>query len=488
MATRVPLPAPPSRLPAAGSWLPEGLARPLRVLLVEDDPADAGRVLGWLAAELRLETRRAATLAETLERLARECFDLVLLDMVLPDGQGLTVVERVVKAAPEATVVVLTGLEGPDLELAHAAVARGAADFLPKRDVVPPLLVRALWGAFERADIRRRLRERAYDGGPVRSGRWRLSGGRLRLSPDLAGRLGLSPEVPPSALRRLLAPGEGRRLARAARRARRNGRPRRLAVRLADRRRLLVEIHVEPDGSLAGSCHEPGFPAAVDALREAFVALLAHEVRTPLTAIRGALDLAGRLHGAELPPRVCELLEMASRNAVRLEALVADLLDLQQLSKREAAKERIDVGALLRGILDVHADEARRRGVDVDVEAIPSLMVETDAQRLSRLLERLVAHALRTALPGARLSCETEAGARLAVTLSGAHRGLLASAARDVLPAGSWRVALCGAELDLAIVRAFAHALGVGLHVEPVDGGVRLVLDAGGIACRKERG
>jgi serine phosphatase RsbU (regulator of sigma subunit) len=131
----------------------------LRVLLVEDDPADAFLVKEFLAevgAPIDLET--AATMAAARSRLAG--VDCVLLDLRLPDADGLDALRQVLQAAAGVAVCVLTGLE--DEHLGVAALAVGAQDYLVKGQVDGVLLTRALRYAVERRraeENARRLRE-----------------------------------------------------------------------------------------------------------------------------------------------------------------------------------------------------------------------------------------------------------------------------------------------------------------------------------------
>lgn len=138
---------------------------PLRVLVIEDNPGDALLLELTLeeTAPARYKLLQAGTLAAGTALLASEPVDLVLVDLGLPDSQGLDSCERVVAAAPDVAVVVLTGWD--DGGIALAALAAGAQDYLVKGQMDGPLLARALRYALERkritADRERLLREKA---------------------------------------------------------------------------------------------------------------------------------------------------------------------------------------------------------------------------------------------------------------------------------------------------------------------------------------
>ena len=120
-----------------------------RVLLVEDDPADAflvGELLAEVDPELQLTVAASLDAVED-GRLLEGC-ECVLLDLGLPGSQGLDGLRTLLRADPGAAVCVLTGLD--DEHLGTAAVAAGAQDYLVKGKVDGQLLIRAIRYAVER--------------------------------------------------------------------------------------------------------------------------------------------------------------------------------------------------------------------------------------------------------------------------------------------------------------------------------------------------
>lgn len=122
----------------------------ISALLVEDNPADV-RLLQEAVAEVpaaRIRLLRAETLQAAFRLLSEEVFDVVLLDLWLPDESGLATLTSVHAHAPFIPIVVLTGLD--DESLAVNAVRLGAQDYLVKGQVNGSLLVRAIRYATER--------------------------------------------------------------------------------------------------------------------------------------------------------------------------------------------------------------------------------------------------------------------------------------------------------------------------------------------------
>ncbi len=103
-----------------------------RVLLIEDNPGDTDLVKATLAeAEgAKFELHCSETLLTGLDRLARGDFDLVLLDLSLPDSHGLDGLTAVRNHAPTIPVVLLTGWNSESLAL--RAMQSGAQDYLIK--------------------------------------------------------------------------------------------------------------------------------------------------------------------------------------------------------------------------------------------------------------------------------------------------------------------------------------------------------------------
>ncbi|MEX2572385.1 MAG: PAS domain S-box protein [Gemmatimonadota bacterium] len=121
----------------------------LRLLLIEDNPADADLVQEYLE-DVGEEVPRlaiAASIGAATDVLAAAEFEAVLLDLNLPDSLGLESLERMLSTA-SAPVIVLTGGAGD--EMGVEAVARGAADFLPKSELTGRLLLRSVKYAVER--------------------------------------------------------------------------------------------------------------------------------------------------------------------------------------------------------------------------------------------------------------------------------------------------------------------------------------------------
>lgn len=131
--------------------------KPIKVLLVEDNPVDADLVQEFLAEETpgRFAVTHVERLSQALDCLGTAESDVVLLDLSLPDSQGLATLSRVQQEAPEVPIIVLTGAD--DEALALSAVKAGAQDYLAKGRVDGQLLARSMHYAMDRHRLQAEL-------------------------------------------------------------------------------------------------------------------------------------------------------------------------------------------------------------------------------------------------------------------------------------------------------------------------------------------
>jgi signal transduction histidine kinase len=124
------------------------------ILLVEDNPGDAKlleltfRDESFTGVAGPDDITHVETLADGLAELAETDYDVVFLDLGLPESTGLDTLDRVMEDDPATPVIVLTGLD--DQERAIQAIQRGAQDYLVKGDITGNTVARSLRYAIER--------------------------------------------------------------------------------------------------------------------------------------------------------------------------------------------------------------------------------------------------------------------------------------------------------------------------------------------------
>jgi diguanylate cyclase (GGDEF)-like protein len=133
------------------------------VLLVEDNPGDARLIREMLAQpayfDATYQLSHAGNLAEALRVCSQTPFDVVLLDLNLPDSTGLETLEGLNEILPQIPIIVLTGLN--DAGLTMQSVQHGAQDYITKEECTTQLLTRIIHYAIERKRIEAQLKHLA---------------------------------------------------------------------------------------------------------------------------------------------------------------------------------------------------------------------------------------------------------------------------------------------------------------------------------------
>lgn len=132
---------------------------PIHVLLVEDSPTDASLICRIFSLSERdgAQLIQVDKLEDAIDLCQDVPFDVVLLDLGLPDSDGLDTVIEFHQAEPDIPIVVLTGSN--DEELALQALSQGAQDYLVKDQITSQLLIRAIRYAIERGELFKQLKD-----------------------------------------------------------------------------------------------------------------------------------------------------------------------------------------------------------------------------------------------------------------------------------------------------------------------------------------
>ncbi|MBI2980712.1 MAG: GGDEF domain-containing response regulator [Deltaproteobacteria bacterium] len=124
----------------------------VRVMMVEDNDDFVHIIKGFLEESGEgWQVEVSARLGEAEQRLEKERYDLILLDLALPDSKGLQTFLRLRKKAPGTAIVILTGLN--DETIALEAMKEGAQDYIIKGDLTLAILKRIVLFALERQKI-----------------------------------------------------------------------------------------------------------------------------------------------------------------------------------------------------------------------------------------------------------------------------------------------------------------------------------------------
>ena len=225
---------------------------------------------------------------------------------------------------------------------------------------------------------------------------------------------------------------------------------------------------------------EHGELRRLNELKSQFAALASHELRTPVTAIYGAMRTLDEREGTLTAEQEAEIRRMVSEQSKRLFELVENLLDLSRLEADSIQIVATEVDMLERIARLAGAVFAADAEVELDVPA--GLRAVLDPQALDRIVSNLLANALRHGAPPFRISAGRVAGG-LAVTVEDRGPGVPAPFVASLFERftrGSTNASE-GAGLGLSIAQSYARAHGGTLVYEPAKphgARFRLVLPA----------
>jgi len=422
----------------------------INILMVDDDPG-AYRLVKMILAEspkpVEFVVESAETLADGLDVLAGRSFDLVMLDLGLPDSNGIQTVEKVYQAYPHMPIVVLTGLA--DEETGIQAIQKGASDYLVKGKFFRDMLVRTIRYSLERKEfeqLSRQSEERLkaimdnipagiilvdaethiiIDANPaavemIGTVKDKVVGSVCKdyICPNNNGQCpitDLKKDVDNDEHELVKADGVKVPILKTA-----------VPVVLSDRKYLLesfVDIterkHAEENVKIAKeqaedvgtkleqvnlqleSSVEQAKLMTKEAVRanqakSQFLANMSHEIRTPMNGIMGMLELA---MDEPLDDKVMDYLQTAKLSADTLLAIIDDILDISKIEAGKICIENIDC-SLKQLLCDIDAlmrPQVEQKGIELTISIdtpVPE-QIRTDPTRLRQCLLNLVGNAVK---------------------------------------------------------------------------------------------
>jgi signal transduction histidine kinase len=220
----------------------------------------------------------------------------------------------------------------------------------------------------------------------------------------------------------------------------------------------------------------------LDRVRDAFLANVTHELRTPLVTLRGYVDMLSqeRLGGLENAQR--RALEVMGGNVQRLQRQIEDLLSAQRNLDPKATIEprEVPLPALVEEVVARHRPALEQRELRFAIEpAIPTLTLWGDRERLGCVLDNLLGNAIKFSEPGGRITMRFgEPGeGLLPVEIEDQGCGIPLEAQDHIFERfrqadGSIRRRYGGSGLGLALVRAALalHGCDIGVRSRPGEG------------------
>ena len=393
----------------------------VRILIV-DDEADIALILKLQLEDAGYRTTRARDGLEALEVLAREHYDLVLLDIRMPRLDGIEVLERIRREWPELVVVMMTAHGSEDI--AVEAMKKGAVDYISKpfsSDDMKKRVERAIQynrTRLENERLQREVEEERRKMEAILHGmaealvavdRQGLVMSINRTAAELFGvdpaavhsrpvEEFLSAAIPAERLpcRVVLATGApcldvayDLRL------------PERVVPVLSSAAPL-----ANAAGEMIGSVEIIRDISALKVLeqeREDFVSMLSHDLKTPITAIIGSIDLVkeGRLGPVNTEQRI--YLDSAVESCAEMVDMIDTLLDVHRFEagRMVTTLGEEKIGPLLRRTVDRFQPVARHSGLDLTL-TLPGepVTLAVDRKQFGRLMGNLLSNALKFTTDG----------------------------------------------------------------------------------------
>lgn len=128
-------------------WIKE---KKIRILLIEDNSADVRLIEEYLkkSTEIKFELNSYSRLSEGLNSIKFNKYDIILLDLTLPDSERESTLENTLNSTKEIPIVILTGLDDKDIAL--ESLQKGAQDYIIKNELDENILTRAILYSIER--------------------------------------------------------------------------------------------------------------------------------------------------------------------------------------------------------------------------------------------------------------------------------------------------------------------------------------------------
>lgn len=477
---------------------------PLRILLVEDNPADARLVREYMRESgAEVEIVVVDRLSAAVDAVRERDFDAALLDLSLPDSQGLATFESLRSEAPRLPLIALTGLENE--ELALKALQGGAQDYITKRSLSGESLLRAIRYSMSRSEMLRALelnaialqaseeRYRTLVEG-VDAIVWEADAERRQFTfvshrvETMLGypvsdfmdhedfwQLHVHPHDFEVELERRAHSGD-----------RMEHHVAEYRIKSADGRwvwvRDVVRVTRDADGrevSLSGVMIDVSEIIAIQQYRENLIDVISHEFRTPVTVIQGYSQLLTDTKGKLKPEQINSARDRIKSASEHLSYLLGSITELSRLrsggppprkepiGSREVIKEAVAAltakGKTIDGIVKIHISRGAER-------------VEADRRKTVIALVELLDNAAKFSPPGEPIWVEARAeGDWIMITVEDKGPGI-PDEMRDnmfkpFVQADMTAVrATGGAGLGLAVVAGLVQAQGGRVEVDTVVG------------------
>ncbi|AXI52766.1 MULTISPECIES: ATP-binding protein [unclassified Sulfitobacter] len=223
------------------------------------------------------------------------------------------------------------------------------------------------------------------------------------------------------------------------------------------------------DGRLLIMLHDVTERLEQERLQADFISMVSHELRSPLTSIKGSMGLLLSKAAGQLPPKAEGLLEIAHRNADRLVLIINDILDMEKISsgRLDFELETADLSELVAESLRANATAHQRFGLQIKCHGVDTpTYIETDANRIIQVLTNLMSNAAKFSKPGGTVEISVEkTPENVCVSVRDEGMGIAPEDQHKIFQrfadmANSDRATKGGTGLGLSICKAIVEGLG----------------------------
>lgn len=253
-------------------------------------------------------------------------------------------------------------------------------------------------------------------------------------------------------------------------------------ARLKSKSGRLVDVLIsarwnEGEQSLFCVIHDTTAQKDAERMKQEVIAMVTHDLKTPLTTIRHVLELLEDGKGGALNSTGLQLLDRADSASLAMLTLISDLLELEKIEAGmlSLSKSDVDLQAVFEECRQVVAGLSERKSVPVEIRST-DMRVNVDADRLLQILSNLVSNAIKFSPAGRPVILEAEiAGAAAVVHVKDHGRGIPADLVDSVfnrftqVKPGDAKVQ-AGTGLGLAICKALVELHGGTIWANSVEG------------------
>lgn len=149
----------------------------------------------------------------------------------------------------------------------------------------------------------------------------------------------------------------------------------------------------------------------IEQTKDELVSIVAHELRSPLTSIRGSLDYINSIYSEDLPPQVQKMIDLASRGTERLVRLINNMLDIDRIEsgKMKWSPESFPIRTLLEQAVEMNEMYGKEYSVQFRIrEPLPDARVCVDPDAFAQVLTNLLSNAARFSPTGVDVSISAQ--------------------------------------------------------------------------------